>query len=138
MASKRIARITSGVDLLSEVEGQGPPAAKGDRVVYNTKVWLHRGEEVAAQIEHLPDRLIRTVGQERLIDHTVVIGRREVIAGIERGLIGMKPGGYRKVKVSPHLAYGKKGVPGVIPQNALLVVEIWLREIVPAPVSERK
>jgi FKBP-type peptidyl-prolyl cis-trans isomerase (trigger factor) len=140
MAAKRLARICSGVDLLAEVEGRGLPAAKGDRVLYNTKIRLHRGEELPlnkAQAENLPESMIRTVGQERLIDHTAVIGQREVIAGIERSLIGMKTGGYRKVRVSPHLAYREKGLPGVIPPNALLEVEIWLREIATAPINER-
>jgi FKBP-type peptidyl-prolyl cis-trans isomerase len=41
----------------------------------------------------------------------------------------MKPGGYRKVKVSPHLAYGERGIPGLIPTNAVLVIEIWLRQV---------
>jgi len=138
MASKRISNITRGIALLAESEGQGAPAAKGDRVVYNTKIWLHRGDEVplnAMQSEHLPERMIRIVGQEKLIDHTVVLGRREVIAGVEHSLLGMKAGGYRKVKVSPHLAYREKGLPGLIPERALLVIEIWLREIVPAAVT---
>jgi FKBP-type peptidyl-prolyl cis-trans isomerase len=42
----------------------------------------------------------------------------------------MKAGGYRKV--SPHLAYREKGMAGLIPENAVLVIEIWLREILPA------
>ena len=36
----------------------------------------------------------------------------------------MKVGGYRKVTISPHLAYGEKGIPGIIPQNAKLTAEI--------------
>jgi FKBP-type peptidyl-prolyl cis-trans isomerase len=44
----------------------------------------------------------------------------------------MKAGGYRKVRVSPHLAYREKGIAGLIPENAVLVIEIWLREILPA------
>lgn len=121
-----------GIRLLAETEGEGSPAAKGDRVVYNIKIWLNRGEEVplnAIQSKHLPKEMIRIVEGEHLIDHTTVLGRRQVIAGIERSLVGMKRGGYRRVKVSPHLAYRDKGLPGLIPECAVLVVEIWLREI---------
>jgi FKBP-type peptidyl-prolyl cis-trans isomerase len=72
------------------------------------------------------------VAGEKLVDHRATLGRREVIAGVERSLMGMKAGGYRKVRVSPHLAYREKGLPGLIPENAVLVVELWLREILHA------
>jgi hypothetical protein len=36
----------------------------------------------------------------------------------------MRVGGRRRLRVAPHLAYREAGVPGVIPPNALLTVEI--------------
>jgi FKBP-type peptidyl-prolyl cis-trans isomerase len=54
------------------------------------------------------------------------------MAGVERALIGMKVGGYRKVRVSPHLAYGDKGIQDLVPPDAVLICEIWLRDIVSA------
>ena len=42
----------------------------------------------------------------------------------------MKVGGIRRVRVSPHLAYGEAGVPPLIPGNAALVFEVELLEIV--------
>ncbi len=127
--------LASGVTLLAETEGDGRPAAKGDRVIYNTKIWMNRGDEVqlnAMQAQLLPEHMIREVAGEKLIDHSTVLGTRRVIAGVERSLTGMKSGGYRKVKVSPHLAYRDKGVPGIIPADAVLVIEIWLRSITSA------
>jgi FKBP-type peptidyl-prolyl cis-trans isomerase len=41
-------------------------------------------------------------------------------------LIGMKVGGYRKVRVSPHLAYRDKGMLDLIPPDAVPTVELWL------------
>jgi hypothetical protein len=55
---------------------------------------------------------------------------RQTMAGVERALIGMKVGGYRKVRVSPHLAYRDKGISDLIPPEAVLIVELWLRGIV--------
>jgi FKBP-type peptidyl-prolyl cis-trans isomerase len=57
---------------------------------------------------------------------------RQTMAGVERALIGMKVGGYRKVRVSPHLAYGDKGIQDLVPPDAVLICEIWLRDIVSA------
>ena len=59
-----------------------------------------------------------------------MLGRRQAIAGVEHALIGMKVGGYRKIRISPHLAYRDQGIPDLIPPDAVLLVEIWLREVV--------
>jgi FKBP-type peptidyl-prolyl cis-trans isomerase len=58
------------------------------------------------------------------------LGSREAMAGVEYSLIGMKKGGYRKVRVSPHLAFRDKGLPDLVPPNAVLVVELWLRDLI--------
>jgi hypothetical protein len=122
----------SGIKLLDEREGEGRMAQKGDRLLYNSRIFLNKGEEVAInarQADYLPKEMLRVEEGLTLIDHTVVLGQREVIAGIEQSLIGMKVGGYRKIRISPHLAYREKGIPHLIPPNAVLVVEIWLQEI---------
>jgi hypothetical protein len=124
---------SGGIKFLDEREGEGRIAQKGDRLLYNSRIFLNKGDEVpinAKQAEHLPKEMVRVDEGVTLIDHTVVLGQREVIAGIEQVLIGMKAGGYRMVRISPHLAYRDEGIPDLIPPNAVLVVEIWLREIV--------
>ena len=123
----------SGLKLLEEREGFGTPAKKGDCVVYNTRIFLNQGDEVPLndiQAKQLPKEMVRVEDEVTLIDHTIVLGRRLAIAGVEHALMGMKVGGYRKVRVSPHLAYRDKGVPDLIPPDAVLIVELWLREIV--------
>jgi peptidylprolyl isomerase len=56
------------------------------------------------------------------------IGERKVIAGLEKGIIGMKVGGKRRLVISPHLGYREKDVPG-IPPNAVLIFEVELLEV---------
>lgn len=125
----------SGLKLLEEREGVGTPANKGDRVLFNMRLFLNKGAEVPlnqTQATHLPKEMIRAVDGAILIDRTIVLGRRETMAGVEHALMGMKIGGYRKVRISPHLAYRDKGIPGLIPPNAVLICEIWLRDSVSA------
>jgi len=123
----------SGLKLLDEREGDGPSAQKGDRVMFHMRLFLNKGDEIPlneTQAKHLPTEMIRVVDGMTFIDRTIVLGRREAIAGVEHALMGMKAGGYRKVRVSPHLAYRDKGIPDLIPPDAVLIVELWLREVV--------
>jgi FKBP-type peptidyl-prolyl cis-trans isomerase len=123
----------SGLKLLEEREGEGRSAQKGDRVVYNTRLFLNQGDEVPLndiQAKQLPADIVRVDGETTFIDHKVVLGRRQAIAGVEHTLMGMKVGGYRKVRVSPHLAYRDQGIPDLIAPDAVLICEIWLRDIV--------
>jgi FKBP-type peptidyl-prolyl cis-trans isomerase (trigger factor) len=128
-------RLRSGINLLEESGGLGVPAQKGDSVVYNLKIFLNKGDEVPLnqrQAEYLPVQMTRTVDGYCFVDHKTVLGSREAMAGVEYSLIGMKRGGYRKVRVSPHLAYRDEGLGDLVPANAVLIVELWLRELFPS------
>lgn len=123
----------SGLRLRDEQEGEGREAQQGDHVIYNSRIFLNKGKEVKIQeeqIRSLPKDVFRVVGNVVLLDHTTRLGSRQTIAGVEHALLGMKVGGYRRVRISPHLAYRDKGVPEFIPADAVLVVEVWLRAIV--------
>ena len=125
----------SGLTLLEEREGEGRSAEKGDRVVYNSRLFLNKGDEVPLnekQVQHLPQDMVRVEAGVTFVDHKTLLGSRQTIAGVEHTLIGMKVGGYRKVRVSPHLAYRDKGIPDLVPTDAVLICEIWLRDIVRA------
>ncbi|XP_068121296.1 peptidyl-prolyl cis-trans isomerase FKBP11 [Hyperolius riggenbachi] len=53
----------------------------------------------------------------------VVLGKKQVIPGLERSLLGMCVGEKRKVVIPPGLAYGKRGYPPSIPGDAVLQFE---------------
>lgn len=58
---------------------------------------------------------------------TVGIGM--VIPGWDQGIVGMKPGGVRKLTIPPHLAYGAQQIGKLIPPNSTLEFEVELLEI---------
>jgi len=126
-------RLGSGIKLMAEVEGLGNPAKKGDVVIYNWRLYRNQGDEIPIneqQAEHLPPEMIRHINGRPLVNHKTTLGRRQTMAGVEYSLYGMKSGGYRKIRVSPHLAYRDEGLGELIPPNSVLIVEIWLREII--------
>jgi FKBP-type peptidyl-prolyl cis-trans isomerase len=55
-------------------------------------------------------------------------GDRTVIAGLSRGIIGMRVGGIRQLRVGPHLAYRERGAAG-IPANSVLVFQVELLSV---------
>lgn len=58
-----------------------------------------------------------------------VLGTRQVIEGWDKGVVGMKEGGIRTLKIAPEMAYGPNGISGVIPPNATLLFEVELLEV---------
>jgi FKBP-type peptidyl-prolyl cis-trans isomerase len=102
-------KVFSGLDIEEIKVGDGCIAVWGSRVTIRYTGYLNRGE----------------VFQKDFVT-TLVLGERNVIAGLERGIEGMCVGGIRRLRVSPHLAYRDMGVPGVIPVNAKLVFEVEL------------
>jgi hypothetical protein len=125
--------LTKGIKLLDENVGQGPEAVKGAVVIYNARFFLRRGDEVTRDAEilsraraHLKTRFVDGI---ELIDHVMELGKRRTIAGIEKSLHGMRERGYREVLVSPHLAYGDKGIPNLIAPCAMLRIQLWVRHV---------
>jgi uncharacterized protein len=117
-------RLRSGLTLLADFPGSGEPVRRQHNYRIRLRLWLNKGEAVRWQLAWGP------VGASRLDDDgatlltEVRIDRRALIAGLFYGVDGMRVGGVRRLEIAPHLAYGDRGVPGVIPPAALLSAEI--------------
>lgn len=96
--------------------GQGKEAKTGDRASVHYKGTLLDGTEFDSSYD-------------RGKPFEFVLGQNQVIQGWEKGVLGMKVGGKRKLIIPPLLAYGEKGIPGAIPPNATLEFLVELLEV---------
>jgi len=126
-------QLDKGIELIEDLPGRGAIAENGFQIVYNARFFLHHGDEVTydqRSIALYRDQLsIRKIDNVELIDHTTILGKRQTIACVERSLYGMQAGGFREILASPHLCYGERGIDGLIPQNAMLRVQLWVQDV---------
>lgn len=113
-----------GVELLSEETGTGAPVQKHAFYQIKLRMWLSRGDPVrwSAPWGVVDRARIEDDGTTLITD--VRIDRVFLFAGLFYGMQGMHVGGTRTLRIAPHLAYREAGVPGSIPPDALLTVEV--------------
>lgn len=99
----------SGIKLLEEVTGDGDSVTKGDFVEIEYDLYLNRGDLIESKVRHW-----------------MRLGDREVIAGLNYGIEGMRVGGRRKFSASPHLCYRDEGILDKIPSSAVLIFDVRL------------
>jgi hypothetical protein len=106
----------SGVRVKDILIGTGEEAVRGKTVAVNVRFFLNRGTELTGQL----------IGGPRIV---IDLSRRECIAGLRYGIVGMRVGGQRDIKISPQLAYGVNGVPGHVPPNAVIRAAVELLDV---------
>lgn len=117
-----------GLTLLDDRPGDGPAVERRRAYRVRLRMWLNQGEPVRWKAASGP------VGRAHLEDegHTlcteVRIDRHQLANGLFYGCEGMRVGGTRTLRISPHLAYGAQGIPGVIPADAVLRAELTVLE----------
>ena len=54
------------------------------------------------------------------------LGAGQVILGWEKGILGMKVGGKRKLTIPPSLGYAEREIAGLVPPNSTLLFDVEL------------
>jgi hypothetical protein len=121
-------RLRSGLTLIADMPGTGELVSRGHRYRIRLRLWLHHGEAVRWTEAWGPVGMARLDEDGTTLTTEVRIDRRSLVTGLFYGVDGMRVGGTRRLEIAPHLAYGERGVPGVIPAAALLTAEITILE----------
>jgi FKBP-type peptidyl-prolyl cis-trans isomerase FkpA len=103
----------SGVKYWDIQVGQGAAASKGHVVTLLYTAWAQNGKEFASS---------QADGKAS----TFTLGVGQVIKGWEYGVEGMKVGGKRQIRIPAELAYGKEGLPPLVPPNSPLIFDMEL------------
>lgn len=119
-------RLRSGLTLLADMPGDGELVRRQHNYRISLRMWLNRGEAVRWTTAWGPVAPARLEDDRESLITEVRIDRRSLINGLFYGVEGMRIGGTRRLEIAPHMAYGDRGVPGVIPPGALLTAEITI------------
>lgn len=109
-------KTASGLEYWDIKIGTGAVAHTGEHVKVDYTGWLTNGKKFDS-----------SVGTGH--PFPLMLGAGEVIKGWDEGIVGMKVGGKRQLRIPPDLAYGAKGYPGVIPPNATLIFDVRLVDV---------
>ena len=101
-----------GITVEADQQGAGAEVRTGDMVTIRYSLALNRGDVIDSQKVA-----------------SFALGKREMIAGLEYGVEGMRVGGRRRFRASPHLCYRETGVPGKIPPNAVLIFDVEVTDV---------
>ena len=109
-------KTASGLEYWDIKVGTGAVAQTGQQVKVDYTGWLTTGKKFDS-----------SVGTGRPFDFK--LGAGNVIKGWDEGIVGMKVGGKRQLRIPPDLAYGEKGYPGAIPPNSTLIFDVRLVDV---------
>jgi hypothetical protein len=130
-------RLRSGLTLLEDFPGAGEPVLRRHNYRIRLRLWLNKGEAVRWPSAWGPVGIARLDDDGETLITEARIDRRSLVNGLFYGVDGMRVGGTRRLEIAPHLAYGDRGVPNVIPPGAMLTAEVTILEGMPRVLTAR-
>jgi len=100
--------------------GSGPEASSGKIATIHYKAWVLNRDNKKVMFDNSYDRGNPFVFR---------LGHGLAIPGLEQGIVGMKVGGLRKLRIPSKLGFGERGAGGAVPPNRDLVFEVELLNI---------
>jgi peptidylprolyl isomerase len=117
---RRMEKTSTGLEYEDTQVGSGKSPTRGQTCVMHYTGWLWVNGAKGAKFDSSVDR-----GEP----FEFAIGVGQVIKGWDEGVMSMKVGGKRTLRIPPELGYGARGAGGVIPPNATLLFEVELLDL---------
>ena len=119
-ADNQVTEMPDGLKYTDTKTGDGATAKAGNKVSVHYTGWLSDNGAKGKKFDSSVDR-----GQP----FQFTLGAKQVIAGWDEGVAGMKVGGKRTLTIPPELGYGARGAPGAIPPNSTLIFDVELLQV---------
>jgi peptidylprolyl isomerase len=110
----KVVSVPSGLQYAEMKAGSGRPLESGQLAICHYVLHLDTGEMI--DTSRTPTRR----------PFRFVVGTQAVIKGWDEGLLGMRRGQSRRMRIPPELGYGEAGIESVIPPNATLWFDVEL------------
>ena len=117
-------RLRSGLMLLGDFPGTGDTVRRQQTYRVRLRLSLQDGQPVRWPQEWGPVEIPRLEDNGATLLTDMRLNRASVINGLFYGLEGMRVGGTRRLELAPHMAYGERGIAGVIPPSTTLIAEV--------------
>ena len=108
-------KLSDGLQYIDIKAGSGIAAKSGDDVYVEYTGWLQKtGKEFDSSFDHGGSAF-----------EVKPLGQAQVISGFQEGIVGMQPGGTRRIIIPPSLGYGSTA-SGPIPANSTIIFDVTL------------
>lgn len=114
-------KTASGLEYEDIKKGDGPVPEEGQMVCVHY--------EVALSLKDLDAGNYIDSSYARKEPLRFRVGLGEALLGVDEGVKSMKVGDLRRLIVPPQLAFGGRGIKGIVPPNSTLFIDIKLSNI---------
>ncbi len=126
--------LPSGIKIYFNEKGTGPQPNQGDKILMNYAGYLADGHLFDSNILANAEKFemvdeMRKASEQYVPVPTDYSVDAKLIPGFREGLLNMKVGDKATIFIPPHLAYAKRGIPGVIPPDSELIFDLEIVEI---------
>ena len=120
MANEAFITLPSGLEYKDLRAGSGLEAQLGATAAIHFVGWLSDKGRMGKEIYN---------SRKERQPVSFQVGTDKVMQGWNEGVIGMKPGGMRMLRIPPNLGYREKAVDDVVPPNSHLIFILELLEL---------